>query len=83
MNKLNLEIHWKKETLLGPLHSQYAVKVYEDTIIKAKKQGGKIVTGGKKYSHLSGNYVQPTLIECDKNIEIIKEENFCPNNLRY
>jgi len=35
------------DTLLGPLHTQNAVKEYLDTIEEAKKLGGRVEIGGK------------------------------------
>ena len=34
-------------TLYGPLHSEAAVKNYEDAVSDAKAQGGTIAYGGK------------------------------------
>ena len=33
--------------LLGPLHTEQAVKLYQDTIEEIKQQGGHIVYGGQ------------------------------------
>lgn len=65
-------------TLLGPLHNKNAVSIYQNTIEKAEKQGGLVLTGNKIYDNLLGNYVQPTLIEATKNMDVLQEENFVP-----
>lgn len=35
-------------TLMGPLHSKAGVKQYLDGLEEIKKQGGKVLTGGKE-----------------------------------
>eukprot|EP01138_Halocafeteria_seosinensis_P002143 gb/GECG01002193.1/.p1 GENE.gb/GECG01002193.1/~~gb/GECG01002193.1/.p1 ORF type:complete len:538 (+),score=78.11 gb/GECG01002193.1/:1-1614(+) len=64
-------------TLLGPVHSEMAVKQYEDGIEEIKKQGGKILTGGKKIAR-QGHYVEPTIVEISHDAPIVKEELFVP-----
>ena len=80
------------ETFLGPLNNKKAVKEYHDSIETAKKQGGKVLYGGRKcnsdeininkYSNPNvkhGNFVLPTIIEIDiKNAHICQEEVFAP-----
>lgn len=68
----------EKDTLLGPLHTKKSVKEFENNILKIKNQGGKILIGGKKIDFLNGNFVQPTLVESNKMMEIVKEELFLP-----
>jgi aldehyde dehydrogenase family 7 protein A1 len=50
-------------TLLGPLHSKRGVQDYLNGIEEIKKQGGKILYGGKAFDDMDGNYVLPTLVE--------------------
>lgn len=74
------------ETLCGPLHSTRQVKEYLDGIVEIKKQGGKILYGGKLYDgfkdgqeHLkNGNYVYPTVVEIDHKAETVQKELFSP-----
>ncbi|KAI9274505.1 Aldehyde/histidinol dehydrogenase [Phascolomyces articulosus] len=61
--------------LCGPLHTQAAVSVYEETLKKVQEQGGKILFGGET---LGGNFVKPTLTRVNKDMNIIKEEAFVP-----
>lgn len=65
-----------KGTLMGPLHSENAVKAYLDTIEAIKKKGGKIEFGGER---IKGNFVKPTivtgLVPDDK---IVLTETFVP-----
>jgi len=76
-------------TLLGPLHTAAAVKEYEEGIAEIKKQGGKILYGGKRIGKdelaalgLQGlekcHYVWPTLVESNNSMPIVKEELFVP-----
>lgn len=67
----------KPTTLCGPLHSKWQVEMYLNGIESIKKQGGKVLVGGKTIEG-PGNYVEPTLIEIDSKAEILKEELFCP-----
>jgi aldehyde dehydrogenase family 7 protein A1 len=62
---------------MGPLHSESSVKEYLEGIETIKKEGGKILYGGKKHE-LGGNFVYPTIVEIDPYAEIIKQELFCP-----
>lgn len=74
------------DTLCGPLHTQRQVKEYFEGLETIKKQGGKILFGGKKYEAFSqdeselksGNFVVPTLVEIDWKAEIVKKEIFSP-----
>ena len=66
---------------VGPLIDTDAVKMYQDAIKKAKKEGGKIIVEGgvlkgKKYE--SGCYVKPCIVEIKGDSEIVKTETFAP-----
>ena len=65
------------DTLMGPLIDQSAIKDYSNAIKKAIKQGGKLLYGGNVLNK-KGNFVEPTIIEVEGNIEIVKEETFAP-----
>ncbi|MBS3801433.1 MAG: aldehyde dehydrogenase family protein [Candidatus Thermoplasmatota archaeon] len=68
-------------TLIGPLIDQQSVDNYLNAIKTAQNQGGKLVTGGKikKIKDLeNGFYVEPTIIEATKDMDIVKEETFAP-----
>jgi len=65
-------------TLMGPVHTQSAVKEYEEGLQEIQKQGGKIVYGGSAIRERPGNYVQPAIVESNKHMPIIKEELFVP-----
>lgn len=62
----------EKDTLLGPLHNKAAIKEYLEGLEEIKKQGGKILTGGKVHDTLKeGNFVYPTIVEIDHNAKIV------------
>ena len=44
---------------------------------KAQQQGGKILAGGNKLDK-KAFFVEPTMIEANTEMDIVKEENFCP-----
>jgi aldehyde dehydrogenase family 7 protein A1 len=64
-------------TLLSPLHNQAAVEEYEAGLAEIQKQGGKILTGGKRIER-DGFYVEPTIVEIDPSAEVLKTEYFVP-----
>jgi len=64
-------------TLMGPLHTTGALKEYEDGLAEIAKQGGKVLTGGKRRPG-PGNFVEPTIVEIAPTAEIVKTELFVP-----
>jgi len=64
-------------TLVGPLIDEDAVRMFEAAVARAQEEGGKLVAGGGRVEQ-SGFYVQPTLIEADVSMPIVKEETFAP-----
>jgi len=69
------------KTLCGPLHTKRAVKEYLEGLEEIKKQGGKVLYGGKTLedTHPGGNYVLPTIVEIDpRTAPITKTELFVP-----
>jgi len=63
--------------LLGPLHSQAAVKEYTEGLEGIKRCGGKILRGGKVLDR-PGNWVEPTIVEISSDAPCVKEELFVP-----
>ncbi len=66
---------------MGPLIDTEAVKAFKKAITTIKKQGGKILFGGKGLSgkaYASKCYVQPTLVAVKKDTPIVQEETFAP-----
>jgi aldehyde dehydrogenase family 7 protein A1 len=69
------------KTLVGPLHTKNSVKYYVDGLEEIKKQGGKILVGGKTLEDQfpGGFHVLPTIVEIDqRKAPIVKEEIFAP-----
>lgn len=64
-------------TLMGPIHSDLSLQIYEDAIKAAKEQGGKILTGGSRIEG-PGNFVEPTIIEIAHDAQIVQHESFVP-----
>jgi aldehyde dehydrogenase (NAD+) len=68
-------------SLLGPLIDSISVNEYLNALEELKKEGGKILFGGKQLSGAgfeSGNYVLPTLAEAENHYKIVQEETFAP-----
>ncbi|AJC48938.1 aldehyde dehydrogenase family protein [Allofrancisella guangzhouensis] len=66
-----------QKNLMGPLIDQTAVDNFINTVSKAKEQGGKLIIGGRQIEK-EGFFVEPTIIEANKDMPIVAEENFCP-----
>ena len=66
-------------TLMGPLVNEQAVNNMLVAIELAEKQGGRVLTGGKRVeTGLGGHFVEPTIIEIDGSAEVVQEETFAP-----
>ena len=65
-------------TLVGPLVTERAVTEMMEAIEAAKKQGGKLLAGGKRRDDLGKNFVEPTLIDMPSQTDIVKQETFAP-----
>jgi aldehyde dehydrogenase (NAD+) len=63
--------------LMGPLIDEDAVVQYETAVAEATRQGGTVLTGGKRVDG-PGHFVQPTLISADPGMAIVKHETFAP-----
>jgi aldehyde dehydrogenase family 7 protein A1 len=64
--------------LLGPLHSQQAVKLYEEAIEEIKQLGGHIKYGGKVVDR-PGYFVEPTIVtNLPHDSPIVHRETFVP-----
>lgn len=68
------------ETLMGPLIDEDAVADYEQAVEAAKKQGGRVLYGGKVLRPPFGRrtFVLPTIIEIRNDAEIVQTETFAP-----
>ncbi len=63
------------ETLMGPLIDHAAVENMMGGLERIRAQGGRVLIGGRP---LTGNFVEPTLIQAHSNMAILKEEIFAP-----
>ena len=71
----------EKGTLVGPLIDAEAIEDFKNTVETAKRQGGKVIYGGKVVENPTvpgGFYVEPTLIEAHSGMDIVKAETFAP-----
>ena len=64
-------------TLMGPLIDNDAVQIYLKAIDMIKEQGGKVIYGGAVVEG-EGNFVLPTIVEANNDLEIVQEETFAP-----
>lgn len=62
-------------TLMGPLINRRAVQDMLEGLEAVQRQGGRILYGGR---HLSGCFVEPTLVEAAPDLPCIQEELFAP-----
>jgi 1-pyrroline-5-carboxylate dehydrogenase len=78
---LNIGMPWKRESFLGPVIDENALKKFQDAVNLAQKDG-KIIFGGnvlKDKEHISGYFVEPTIVtNLPKDHKLIKEELFLP-----
>jgi aldehyde dehydrogenase (NAD+) len=65
----------KEGTLMGPLVNRRAVDDMMDGIRRIREQGGEILAGG---GHITGCFVEPTLVRARAEMPILKEEIFAP-----
>jgi aldehyde dehydrogenase (NAD+) len=65
--------------LMGPLVNRTAVEDMMRALESIKKQGGKVVYGGKELEEYpSDYYVSPCIVEANNEMEIVQEETFAP-----
>lgn len=63
---------------IGPLIDEAAVEMYLNAITSALNDGGKLKYGGNLLTDLGKCYVEPTIIEVEKQIEVVCNETFAP-----
>ena len=66
---------------VGPLIDTKAVEDYNNAIVKAKAEGGRILVEGGVLDgagYESGCYVKPCIIEAENHYHIVQEETFAP-----
>ncbi len=64
-------------TLMGPLVNDHAVETYEAAIETIRKQGGEILTGGRRIDR-PGFFVEPTIVKAEASMPIVRDETFAP-----
>jgi aldehyde dehydrogenase (NAD+) len=64
-------------TLMGPLIDEGAADDMIAALARVKKEGGKILCGGKKLER-PGHFVEPTLVRVTKDMATPKDETFAP-----
>ena len=66
---------------VGPLIDKNAVQLFSSALKQVKKEGGKIISGGKVLSgkgYGSNCYVVPAIVEAKNSYSIVQEETFAP-----
>jgi len=78
--KLKIGNGMDKDTLLGPLCTKQRLEGVEKLVETTKKEGGKVLLGGKRAANFNkGYYFEPTIFDNIKdNFTIMKEEPFGP-----
>ncbi len=67
------------KTLMGPLIDEGAVADYEDALKAVKKQGGKVLYGGRVLNPFgTPTFVQPTIVAIENKAKIVQAETFAP-----
>jgi acyl-CoA reductase-like NAD-dependent aldehyde dehydrogenase len=68
-----------EDTQMGPLCTQGQMEAVEREVARAIEEGGIVLNGGKRPQGLSGNYYEPTIIECPRqDMHIVDTEMFGP-----
>ncbi len=70
-----------KGTLVGPLIDKVAFDNMQKALTQAKKDGGKILTGGERVTGKEfdgGYYVRPSLVAMPSQTEVVHHETFAP-----
>jgi acyl-CoA reductase-like NAD-dependent aldehyde dehydrogenase len=62
----------------GPFTSARQVEIVERHIADATEKGGRVLTGGRRIDRDGGVYFQPTVIEADHSMQLMREETFGP-----
>ncbi|HPF78471.1 MAG TPA: aldehyde dehydrogenase family protein [Alphaproteobacteria bacterium] len=75
---LNVGNPLKKKTLVGPLIDEESYNNMQKALADAKKQGGKILTGGKREGIKGGYYVRPALVDMPSQSDVVCHETFAP-----
>jgi acyl-CoA reductase-like NAD-dependent aldehyde dehydrogenase len=78
-NKLNQDSGEKETTDVAAMSSERQIKIVEDHIESFKKEGAKVLTGGKRNPNFKGAFYEPTVISNATNeMRGMREETFGP-----
>lgn len=70
-----------EKNLMGPVCEEATINDLLNAIEEAKKEGGKLLTGGKRITipgFENGSYVEPAIMEVKNEYKIVQEETFAP-----
>ena len=68
-----------EETQMGPLCTSGQLACVERELARALEEGATILCGGKRPPNMSGNYFEPTIIDCPRqDLHIVDTEMFGP-----
>ena len=67
----------EKGILMGPLIDTASVSRYRSAIDTARSQGGTVLCGGKPLER-AGNFVEPTIVRANADMQIVSSETFAP-----
>ena len=68
-----------EETQMGPLCTSGQLACVKRELARALEQGATILCGGKQPPNMSGNYFEPTIIDCPRqDLHIVDTEMFGP-----
>ncbi|MFO0766121.1 MAG: aldehyde dehydrogenase family protein [Nitrospiraceae bacterium] len=63
--------------VMGPLISHDAVRVYQDALAEAVREGGEILFGGRVLDR-PGHFVEPTIVRAQNHWAVVQRETFAP-----
>ncbi|MFO1518669.1 MAG: aldehyde dehydrogenase family protein [bacterium] len=64
---------------VGPLTTEAQLRIVEEQVEDARRNGAKILTGGERNHELKGNFFKPTVLtEVDHRFRCMREETFGP-----
>ncbi len=68
----------ESSTLMGPLVHEGAVEDMMAALDAVRKQGGEILTGGRRLPELGACFVEPTIVRVPSQTPMVCEETFAP-----
>jgi aldehyde dehydrogenase (NAD+) len=65
-------------TSMGPLVNEEAVEKMMAALERAREQGGRVLTGGRRLPELGPTFVEPTIVSMPEQTSLVCEETFAP-----